>query len=58
LSGNNNVVAFAENLLKIINSDNIRNEMSKKGWEFVKEKFHFTRLVNDTKELYSRLLKQ
>lgn len=31
--------------------------MSLKGWEFVKNKFHYSRLVNDVKLLYDELLK-
>lgn len=58
LSPNNNTAAFAENLLKVIESENLRNEMSSKGWEFVGERFHFTRMVKDTRELYYNLLKK
>ena len=57
LSPNNDTVAFAENLLKVIESEKLRNKMSSKGWEFVRERFHFTRMVRDTRELYYKLLK-
>jgi len=58
LSPNNDLEAFAENLLKVVESDSLRNYLSQKGWLNVKEKFHFMRLVNDTKNLYYQLLKQ
>jgi len=58
LSPNNDLKAFAENLLKVVESDSLRNYLSQKGWLNVKEKFHFMRLVNDTKNLYYQLLKQ
>ena len=58
LSSNNDTLKFAENILKLIESDDIRKEMSTKGWEFVKEKFHFTRMVRDMKEFYYDLLKK
>jgi len=58
LSPNNDLEEFAENLLKVVESDSLRNYLSQKGWQNVKEKFHFMRLVNDTKNLYYRLLKQ
>lgn len=58
LSPNNEIHAFAQNLNKIIESADLRNELSQQGWAFVKEKFHFMRLVSDTRILYHRLLKQ
>ncbi|HNW98248.1 MAG TPA: glycosyltransferase [Bacteroidales bacterium] len=58
LSPNNNQKAFAENILKVIGSDNLRQKLSQKGWQNVKEKFHFSRLISDTKKLYYQLLKQ
>ncbi len=58
LSPNNDTVIFVENLLRLIESENLRNEMSAKGWEFVKERFHYTRMIRDMRELYSNLLKK
>ena len=51
-----NVNAFSESLLKLVENDTLRKQMSGKGWEFVKEKFHYERLVNDMRELYFSLL--
>ena len=52
----NNPNSFANALLKLVDNDNLRAEMSVEGWEFVRKKFHYTRLVNDMSELYYRLL--
>ncbi|MBP7497826.1 MAG: glycosyltransferase [Bacteroidales bacterium] len=49
---------FSSNLLKLIEDDKLRYEMSLYGWDFVKEKFHYTRLVADMKNLYDKLLKK
>ena len=57
LSPNNEVDAFAENLLKMIDSDELRSSCSQNGWEHVKNKFHYNRLINDTRDLYYKLLK-
>ena len=56
LSGNSNVPAFAENLLSLIENQKMRNDMGKEGWNHVKEKFHYTRLVNDVRKLYKKYL--
>jgi glycosyltransferase involved in cell wall biosynthesis len=57
LSPSNYVNAFAENLLAIINSDDLRYNLSKTGWELMKNKFHYTRLVEEVRDLYHALLK-
>lgn len=54
----NNLAAFSEALLILIEDDFLRTEMGSKGWEHVKEKFHYTRLVKDMEALYFSLLKQ
>ncbi len=51
-----NVKLFTEALLKLVENDTLRKQMSEKGWEFVKEKFHYERLVNDMRQLYFSLL--
>lgn len=48
---------FAQKLSEIIESDSRRNEMSKSGWDFVKDRFHYTRLVRDMDLLYRELLR-
>ena len=57
LSENGNLQQFADNLLKMIEDDQQRADMRQKGWFHVKEKYHFTRLVSDMENLYSKLLK-
>jgi len=56
LSKNDNLEDFTTNLLKLINDDVLRQDMSNHGWDFVREKFHYSRLVNDMKSLYEELL--
>ena len=56
LSPTQNVEAFSENLLTLVNNDDMRKQMSEDGWIFVRDKFHYTRLVNDMKNLYDELL--
>lgn len=49
-------LAFAEKLLLLTENKELRNSMSEKGWEFVKDTFHYTRLVKDMEEYYKQLL--
>ena len=56
LSKNTDALAFAENLLSLIETPKMRFNMGKEGWNHVKEKFHYTRLVNDMRNLYKNLL--
>ncbi len=56
LSERNDVVKLTENLLKLIEDDALRSGMSAKGWEYVKEKYHYTRLTKDMENLYMTLL--
>lgn len=56
LSPTQNVEAFSQNLLELVNNDDLRQQMSEDGWTFVRDKFHYTRLVNDMKNLYDELL--
>jgi glycosyltransferase involved in cell wall biosynthesis len=56
LARNNDVDDFAEKLKQLVENDELRNKMSCKGWTFVKDKFHYTRLVNDMRNLYNKLL--
>jgi glycosyltransferase involved in cell wall biosynthesis len=47
---------FAENLLRLIESDEIRFSFSKKGSDFVRNKFSYQRLCADMTKLYYSLL--
>jgi hypothetical protein len=37
-------------------NDMLRESMAQHGWEHVKRTYHYTRLVDDMKNLYDRLL--
>jgi len=52
----NDLQQFSEALLRLINNDDLRIRMGSKGWNHVKDKFHYTRLVNDMEKLYVSLL--
>ncbi|MDG1477539.1 MAG: glycosyltransferase [Vicingaceae bacterium] len=56
ITESNNLDEFTIALLKLIEDEVLRDDMSKKGWEFVKKKFHYSRLANDMKNLYFSLL--
>ena len=40
----------------IIENDEMRKRFGENGWAFVKDKFHYERLVNDITTLYDSLL--
>ena len=50
-------VQFAELLLQLTENEIKRNEIGRVGWEHVKNKFHYTRLIRDMASLYDNLLK-
>lgn len=52
----NNVSLFAEKLLLLIEDEMLRKSFSEKGWDFVKNKFHYTTLVNNMDKYYQFLL--
>jgi glycosyltransferase involved in cell wall biosynthesis len=56
LSDPKNIEDFTANLLKLVENENYRNELCLEGWNFVKNKYHYTRLVNDMQQLYQSLL--
>ena len=58
LCKNDDVDQFTEQLLKITESKTTRDKMAQEGWKHVKEKFHFTRLVNDMELMYRKLLRK
>lgn len=47
---------YTEKLLELIENDSLRKSMSVKGWEFVKERFHYSTLVKNVEGLYKELL--
>jgi glycosyltransferase involved in cell wall biosynthesis len=56
LAENNNCDHFTDQLLKLIENPALRKNMSTLGWEHVKNKFHYTRLVDDIDSLYQKIL--
>ncbi|MFB6306258.1 MAG: glycosyltransferase [Flavobacteriales bacterium] len=58
LSENGDSDKFAENLLELIENNELRKEMSKNGWYYVKDKYNVDRLVDDMSDLYNKLLHQ
>ncbi len=56
LAENNNVTDFAQKLIRLAENNSLRKEMQDNGWTYVETKFHYTRLVNDTRNLYNKLL--
>jgi glycosyltransferase involved in cell wall biosynthesis len=47
---------FGKQLKKVIENESLKKTMSKSGYEFVKNKFNYKRLVNEMTELYKKLL--
>ncbi|MEO8734078.1 MAG: glycosyltransferase family 4 protein, partial [Flavobacteriales bacterium] len=56
LCGNNNAQEFGEDLLRLVEDDALRARLGGHGWAHVNERYHYTRLVSDTAELYYRLI--
>lgn len=56
LSSTDDHVELVNNILALVNDDELRSKLGKQGWEHVKEKFHYTRLVDDMSSLYYSLL--
>ena len=52
----NNVSLFTEKLLLLIEDEKLRKRLSEKGWDFVKNKFHYSTLVKNMDEYYQYLL--
>ena len=47
---------YAEKLLELVNDKELRQKMSQNGWNYVKDKFNYTRLCKDVEMLYRELL--
>lgn len=48
--------AFAEKLQLLIENKEIRDKMSQNGWNFVRDKFHYTTLVKNMENYYTELI--
>ena len=49
---------FSHNLLKLIENKKLREKMSQNGWNYVRDKFSYRRLIEDVEKLYLELLRQ
>ena len=56
LSESNCLEGFSENLLKLVESKELRHDLGENGWARVNEKFHYSRLISDMSTLYNTLL--
>ncbi len=56
LSPSKDVDAFAQNLLQLVDNKEFRLQMGKEGYDFVKQKYCYTRLVRDMDSLYQQLI--
>lgn len=52
----NDLKQFYNALYQLVEEDELRLNMGQRGWNHVKEKFHYIRLVNDMEKLYVSLL--
>jgi len=57
LSEVGDVQAYAKNLLCLLEDDELRERMGKKGWKHVHEKFSAQRLARDVAKLYKDLMR-
>lgn len=56
LSPSGNKDAFNRNLINLLDNSSLREQLGKGGWDFVKQKFHYTRLVEDMVRVYESIL--
>ncbi|MCB9170688.1 MAG: glycosyltransferase [Flavobacteriales bacterium] len=56
LSGTDDVDRMAEHLLRLVDDADLRQRMGGGGWAHVRNKYHYTRLVDDMARLYGELL--
>ncbi len=47
---------FLKNLLSVVKNSELRLSMSQKGWDIVKDRYHYLQLVKNMKNLYYKLL--
>lgn len=58
LSESGDLKKFSEDMLLLVNNDDLRKQLGKKGYDFVTQKFSYQRLVNDMTFLYNDLLEK
>ncbi len=58
LASENKAEEFADKLYKLTENSELRHEFACNGWDFVKSKFHYSRLVRDMTEYYFELIEK
>lgn len=58
LVNHSDVLHFTQSLAGLVSNDTLRIQMGEAGWEHVCNKFHYTRLVNDMRNLYHELMEE
>lgn len=56
LSASQDEHGLSENLLRVVEDEHLRSTMSSAGWQHVKARYHYSRLVEDTAAMYRQLL--
>lgn len=56
LSPSGDEAAMTANLLRLVEDEALRRELGTRGWAHVQDRYHYTRLVEDTARLYASLL--
>jgi glycosyltransferase involved in cell wall biosynthesis len=56
LSESGDMASLRDHLIRLVEDDALRIRMGQHGWDHVKERYHYTRLVEDTANLYRSLL--
>ncbi|MDX2360488.1 MAG: glycosyltransferase [Crocinitomicaceae bacterium] len=49
---------FVEKVLELVNDEKKREKMSQNGWNYVRERFHYTTLVRNMDALYTELIEK
>jgi len=56
LSPADDLDGFSASLYRVVEDRALRERLSSGGWAHVRQRYHFTRLVDDTAALYRQLL--
>jgi glycosyltransferase involved in cell wall biosynthesis len=56
LSPPGDAIQLGDNLLRVVEDDLLRRQLGQCGWDHVRERYHYSRLVVDTERLYRELL--
>lgn len=57
LSERDDLATMVRHVMDLVHHDQLRQDLGGEGWNWVSQKFHYTRLVQDMRELYDGLLK-